>query len=117
VNRKPSFHPEPPREDHPHCCEEMARAVTFQCDRCDDRFQCSDALVHFEAVFDEYGIIVHDGGQSFVAIRHCPWCGATLPESKRARWFDQLERLGIDDPFGGDVPPEFRTAEWHRGER
>ena len=25
------------------------------------------------------GIIIHDGGQSFIKINYCPWCGRKLP--------------------------------------
>jgi hypothetical protein len=28
-----------------------------------------------------YGMPIHDGGGSFVAITHCPFCGAELPTS------------------------------------
>jgi hypothetical protein len=43
----------------------------------------------YHPTFDEYGIIVHDGGPSFVVIAYCPWCGVGLPESKRDRWFTE----------------------------
>jgi hypothetical protein len=41
-------------------------------------------------------MIVHDGGSSFIEISFCPWCGAKLPESKRERWFNELEAKGVD---------------------
>jgi hypothetical protein len=62
--------------------------------------------------FDEYGIIVHDGGTSMVRIQFCPWCGTRLPESKRDRWFDELKRRGID-PRGEQVPAEYQTDAWY----
>jgi hypothetical protein len=37
--------------------------------------------------------------------------GARLPESQRDRWFDQMERRGID-PWTTDVPAEFQDDRW-----
>ncbi|MGH3035219.1 MAG: DUF6980 family protein [Gaiellaceae bacterium] len=66
-----------------HCCEAMARAVEVECETHPDRFDCPDALVYWSTRFEEYGLIVHDGGSSYVMIAVCPWCGARLPGSKR----------------------------------
>ena len=66
----------------PQCCEAMTQALTNDCDQHpDDPFGCADCLVSYSATFDEYGLIVHDGGASSVAIQFCPWCGQKLPES------------------------------------
>jgi Domain of unknown function (DUF6980) len=59
----------------------------------------------------EYGIIIHDGGSSHIVINYCPWCGARLPDSQRARWHDELERRGID-PHSNNVPAEFDDDRW-----
>jgi len=58
------------------CCDAMALHLAFKCRIHDDPYDCPDALVikHKRT----YGLIVHDGGQSFVQILHCPWCGARL---------------------------------------
>jgi hypothetical protein len=65
-------------------------------------------------VFNEYGIIVHDGGSSSsITIAFCPWCGAQLPESLRDRWFEALESLGFDNPFEQEIPKEYKTDEWY----
>ena len=61
-----------------NCCTKMTEMVTFVCGQHPDRFQCPDALIHFSQRSCEYGIIVHDGGSSFVSIAFCPWCGASL---------------------------------------
>ncbi|MEU6239707.1 hypothetical protein [Streptomyces sp. NPDC047024] len=67
-----------------HCCEAMNRHVNVRCDQHeDDPFGCPDALVGFSAKFQEYGLIVHDGGASSITIDFCPWCGQRLPESQR----------------------------------
>jgi hypothetical protein len=34
-----------------------------------------DELVDYIPKFREYGVPVHDGGQSHIVIRFCPWCG------------------------------------------
>ncbi len=62
----------------------MSRAVTFDCDTCPDEFECPDSLITYSDRYGEYGLIVHDGGTSWWVISHCPWCGTSLPESKRA---------------------------------
>jgi hypothetical protein len=74
-----------------------------------DPFECADAIVVYNEVFDEYGIPVHDGGASYVLIEHCPWCGEKLPESQRDRWFDATEALGVDHEA---LPPKFLTGAW-----
>jgi hypothetical protein len=61
-----------------HCCEMMRSNVENQCDEHQDRFDCPDCLVAHRPKTDEYGLIVHDGGTSIIAIRFCPWCGADL---------------------------------------
>jgi len=66
-----------------HCCDDMTRALDFACPEHQDPFDCPDALLYYHQRFDEYGLIVHDGGSSWVCIKHCPWCGKALPPSRR----------------------------------
>jgi hypothetical protein len=61
-----------------HCCDTMRENVERTCDRHPDRFDCPDCLVAYSERTGAYGLIVHDGGRSSVAIRFCPWCGAEL---------------------------------------
>ena len=96
-----------------HCCKEMERAIQFDCDKCDDEYECPDTLLSYIPNFDEYGIIIHDGGTSSLSIQYCPWCGQKLPDSKRDLWFDTLESLGFDDPSEQNIPPEFQTDKWY----
>ena len=97
-----------------HCCAEMTRRVTWRCAEHDDPFECPDVVVIFGARFQEYGLIVHDGGRSFIEIGYCPWCGSRLPESQRDRWFAELEQRGID-PWMDEIPPEYQDDRWlHR---
>ena len=60
-----------------HCCERMAAALAQSCDQHPDPYDCPDNLI--TQVRGGYGLIVHDGGRSFVAISYCPWCGGKLP--------------------------------------
>jgi hypothetical protein len=64
-----------------HCCEDMVREVEQACGQHPNRFDCSDCIVHYSAARHEYGLIVHDGGESFIRIQFCPWCGTTLTVS------------------------------------
>ena len=94
-----------------HCCEAMAQQVNWSCNEHPEPFDCPDALVNFAARFQEYALIIHDGGRSAVAITFCPWCGRRLPDSVRDRWFEELDARGID-PAQDDVPAEFQDGQW-----
>jgi hypothetical protein len=96
-----------------HCCERLRDVVSQTCDAHADPNDCPDALVRYSPQYDEYGLLLHDGGTSAVQIAFCPWCGARLPESKREQWFRQLATLGIE-PGGDDIPEAFKTDAWWR---
>lgn len=76
-------------------------------------FDNVDAPVLYTKKFDEYGLKIWDGGNSFILIDHCPWCGQKLSESRRNEWFDQLEKLGIKDPWKDNIPDKYLTDEWY----
>ena len=90
----------------------MADAADTTCDQHKDRFDCPDALISYYAKFDEYGIIVHDGGTSVIGITHCPWCGMKFPESRRDQWFDELKKLGFNDPTEDPIPEIYNQPRW-----
>ena len=94
-----------------HCCDSMTSRVAHQCDQHEDPFDCPDSLICYVDRFDEYGIIIHDGGSSYVLIHYCPWCGAKLPESKRVAWFSELEGLGLE-PGSDNLPEKYQTDAW-----
>ena len=73
----------------------------------------SDVVVIYIPKFDEYGLPVKDGGNSYIEIQYCPWCGTRLPDSKRDEWFDELEKKGFTDPFNSDIPKEFESSDWY----
>ncbi len=95
-----------------HCCDRMRAELARNCGETAGRFRCPDSLVDYVLKYDEYGILVHDGGTSMVQILFCPWCGTHLPESKRDRWFDELEKRGVN-PLSDSVPPDFDTDAWY----
>jgi hypothetical protein len=101
-------------KERKHCCQRMELELAKNSET-PDRFQCPDALIHYALKFDEYGIIIHDGGASSVQIYFCPWCGTQLPPSKRDRWFDELERQGID-PLSDSVPEPFQSDAWYKSD-
>ncbi len=101
----------PPSEAVILCCTEMKGRLAFTCEQHADPFECPDNLVVYNEKFDEFGLIVHDGGPSYILIGFCPWCGTRLPESQRDRWFDEIEAKGFTED---NLPPEYRTGAWRR---
>lgn len=97
-----------------HCCKEMMSAISAKCRAHEDEFACPDVLVAYSPKFDEYGLIVHDGGTSSISIYYCPWCGTKLPESKREAWFEAIEKLGIDDLDSEEIPEKFKSEAWYK---
>jgi hypothetical protein len=99
-----------------HCCNLMQAQAELSCPDHAELDACPDSLIGYSDPFREYGLRVHDGGSSTVAIHFCPWCGAKLPDPLRARWFDELAALGIDDPLAQEVPEAFRSGAWWRAD-
>lgn len=96
-----------------YCCEDMEEQVAFKCSEHKDKYSCPDCLIEYNEVYDEYGLLVHDGGSASISISFCPWCGKKLPDSKRDLWFEALEELGFDEPSEQDVPEKFKTSKWY----
>ena len=92
----------------------MEKAIFLNCAHHKDIYLCPDVLISYIPKFDEYGIIIHDGGSAVRIINFCPWCGCKLPDSKRDDWFDTLEKLGFDNPSEQKIPEEFNDATWYQ---
>jgi len=90
----------------------MVKALEFDCSLHADPFECGDAIVIYNEVMNEYGLIIHDGSASYVLIDNCPWCGTRLPESLRDKWFDAVDALDLGD--GVDPPAKYLSGEWRR---
>lgn len=65
-----------------YCCELMKKQIESVCAEHGDPFECPDNLIHYSEKLNEYGLIVHDGGSSFVKIDFCPFCGTELSQTK-----------------------------------
>jgi len=66
-----------------HYCETMRYWADFECSEHNDRFECPDSIIYFKEEPRRYGVIIHDGGSSFIQIAFCPWCSASLEKGKK----------------------------------
>jgi hypothetical protein len=60
-----------------YCCNDMMEKILYKCDVHLDPFDCPDNII-YKSKRNEYGIIIHGGGSSFIKINYCPWCGRKL---------------------------------------
>ena len=94
-----------------HCCDSMRSHIEYRCDFHKDIYDCPDSILKFSVKYDEYGIIIHDGGTSSITILFCPFCGQKLPDSKRDLWFETLEAKGLD-PWEDETPAQYNIYGW-----
>jgi hypothetical protein len=96
-------------------CLHMAYQANYRCAAHQDAWDCPSALVVYIEQYDEYGIPIRDGGDSYWKIDNCPWCGHALPQSKREMWILKLRALG-HDPFQNydAIPEEYKSAKWYK---
>lgn len=66
------------------CCGRMADQVCYTCNDHPDAFDCPDLVVTIMSD-GTYGLLIHDGGRSFLEIIRCPWCGSYLPPGREMR--------------------------------
>lgn len=86
----------------------------WKCDMHINKYDCPDAILDYNEVFDEYGITIY-GDPSVIIINYCPWCWTKLPDSTRNQWFNQLEELWFSDPlFNDNIPEKYKTDQWHK---
>lgn len=96
-----------------YCCEDMKYYIELGCTEHNSKYDCPDCIIDYSTAFDEYTIIIHDGGKSGIQFNYCPWCGQKLGPSKRELWFTVLEYLGFDDPLDSKIPEEFNDESWY----
>jgi hypothetical protein len=68
-----------PDMEYNPCCDDMRRQLELRCTAHADLSDGPDSLVVMLDNPTRFGIRVHDGGSSSLAIRYCPWCGKDLP--------------------------------------
>ena len=61
-----------------YCCKQMEYFSKLHCEDHRDIWDCPDCLVYLNNKTESYGLIIHDGGQSYITIKYCPWCGKPL---------------------------------------
>ena len=105
-----------PTDERFYCCDQMQQQLSHVCGEHTDPFECPNQLISYNVKFNEYGLIIHDGGTSSISIRCCPWCGTQLPVSLRERWFTELEACGIEASDEFAIPIAYRSDQWYRGE-
>src|SRR5688572_23745674 len=94
------------RHKKDHCCQEMTAQVNMHWPKAESPLLGStDQRIYWSPVFDEYGLICQPSAE-ILKIQHCPFCGVTLPESRRDAWLDRLATLGWKK-WGDPIPEEF----------
>jgi hypothetical protein len=66
----------------------MRQQLNFSCPDHDNPMDCPDAVV-VKMRNGDFGLPVRDGensnASSYIVINFCPWCGAGLPRTPKAR--------------------------------
>jgi hypothetical protein len=78
------------------CCATLGYYLERACQIHDDPWDCPDRLF-YRASDGEIGIVVHDGGSSFVTMRYCPFCGQEQVTAFDAE--DLADIMADGDPF------------------
>lgn len=61
-----------------YCCAPMKEQMNWSCDIHAEPFDCADSIIYYSKSLGEYGLLIHDGGSSFLTISFCPFCGTKL---------------------------------------
>jgi ssDNA-binding Zn-finger/Zn-ribbon topoisomerase 1 len=71
------------RGDFLWCCDVMASQMNWKCAHHAEASDCPAALIG-RFGNRSYGLLMHDGGTSFIGMNFCPWCGKALSLAPRA---------------------------------
>ena len=80
------------------CCEILAYYLERECPIHEHPWDCPDRLF-YRAADGEIGIVLRDGGSSFVTMLYCPFCAQELPFNGTD---DERAALEADISTGGD---------------
>ena len=92
------------------CCDMMKRNIFDG----EEPHPKGSKTIFYSKRFNEYMISLSDDNASGICLIYCPWCGRKLPESKRERWFEKLEQMGVEfSLFDTDrVPLPYLSDVW-----
>lgn len=94
-----------------HCCLGMAYAISRPLLT---PHQGPNRIVDWIASWSEYRIPVPYDGYASTILRFCPWCGSSLPRSRKEEWYQTVYELGFTDPGEQDIPAAFNSDSWWR---
>jgi len=95
-----------------HCCERMTAQVNLPSPFAEGPVLGStDKRIYWSPTFDEYGLICQPSPE-VLPISHCPFCGGTLPPSRRSEWLRKLEATGWRT-WGDPIPKHMLSQEWY----
>lgn len=95
------------------CCETLDKNQNQVCEQ--HKGNCPDNPFYWNAKLREFGVKLGDywkyDSWSYIQVAFCPFCGKSFPGSLRDRYFDELEKLGID-PWNDPIPEEYTSDKW-----
>ena len=84
------------------CCKELDRVA----------FDGESAITYLPKI-REFGVkLLRRKSSVFDRMRYCSFCGKKLPDSLRLKWFEILEKKGLEPDE--DLPEELRSDKWWR---
>jgi hypothetical protein len=94
-----------------HCCSEMSEQANMLYPNAESRLLGStDKRIYWSVIFEEYGLICQPSAE-ILHIKHCPFCGKQLPNSRRNEWFERLEAEGWKT-WGDPIPERMLSIDW-----
>ncbi len=98
-----------------HCCETLKDNLEYKCEQHNNNcprspFAYIPKTREFVIKTDEFWL-----GETwhFLNIQYCPFCGYKFPESLRDKYFDNLEKLGVNWIINPEqIPEEYRSDKW-----
>lgn len=66
-------------QEPPTCCEMLAEHLNKTCEQHADPYDCCDSVLIGPPLKSRWGLPIHDGSHSYIAIEFCPFCGTKLP--------------------------------------
>jgi len=107
------------------CCSAMEKHLFILTDENKNSVgNTQEKVIHYYPRFNSYGTPIYDDikldghcnptldSQSQISIQYCPWCGTKLPKDLSDEWFEQLDKLGYENPGSDDIPEPYKSSDW-----